>query len=70
MQLLLLGLLTLMLFSGCTRTIYVDRPYEVKVPVPCKISTTPCHVAGSDAEVVIGLAKCIVNLKHEIKVCQ
>lgn len=68
--LMLLGLLTLITFSGCTRTVYVDRPFEVKVPVPCKISNVSCNVGGSDAEVVIDLAKCIVDLKQEIKVCQ
>jgi hypothetical protein len=66
-----LGILILMLFSGCTtRTVYVDRPFEVKVEVPCKVDRVKCKTSGSDAEVVLGLATCVVDLKQAASVCR
>lgn len=58
-------------YSGCgTKTVYVDRPVEVLAEVPCKVKEVHCGLKGSDAEVVVGLAKCVINLKEEAKVCQ
>ena len=68
--LVLSGILILIAFSGCTRTVYVDRVVKVNVPVPCKVGATDCVVSGSDAEVVIGLTKCIIDMKQSIKACQ
>jgi hypothetical protein len=63
-------LFAILLFSGCTKTVYIDRPYEVKVPVKCKVRDVPCSFSGSDIDVVIGLQKCIVDLKKEAEVCR
>jgi hypothetical protein len=66
-----LGILILMLFSGCTtRTVYVDRPFEVKVEVPCKVEVVRCNPSGSDAEFVLGLATCVVDLKKAAGACR
>jgi hypothetical protein len=63
-------LISTLIFSGCTKTVYVDRPVKVKIPVKCKVPSTDCTVGGSDPEVVVGLGKCIIDLKQSIKVCQ
>jgi len=73
--LMLLGLLILMVFSGCSLAdtrVYVDRPFEVKVEVPCVVQDVKCNViaGGSDGQVVLGLATCVVNLKRAAKVCR
>ena len=66
-------ILTLVAFSGCSlceKTVYVDRPVEVLVEVPCKVKDTVCKVSGTDGQVVIGLVECIADMKAEQRVCQ
>jgi hypothetical protein len=64
----LLGILS---FSGCsTKVEYVDRVSKVYVNVPCKVKEVKCDINGTDSEVVLGMAKCIITLKKEAKVCQ
>ena len=73
MLLMLLGILTLTTFNGCSllqERVYVDRIVEVNVEVPCAIKRVKCSTVGSDAEVVIGLATCIVDLKKEAEACR
>ena len=66
----LLGLFVVLLFSGCTKTIYVDKPIEIKVPVTCKVKDVPCHVVGTDPEIVVKLTECIIDLKKEAERCR
>lgn len=66
---MLLGILTLTGCSWCTTVEYVDRPYEVLVDVPCVVQDVTCDTNGTDAQVVMGLMKCVVDLKNEAKVC-
>lgn len=66
MLFLLLGVL---LFSGC-KTVYVDRPVYVKVPVKCIVNDVECTLEGTDSEIVLKLAECIIDLKQEAKRCQ
>lgn len=65
--LILLGALS---FSGCTKTVYVDRPVKVKVPVKCVVNDVNCKLIGTDPEIVIKLTECILDLKQEVKRCQ
>ena len=65
----LLGLFVVLLFSGC-KTVYVDRLIEIKVPVKCKVKDVPCHVVGTDPEIVVKLTECIIDLKKEAERCR
>lgn len=70
---LLLMLLGMLSFSGCAwceKRIYVDRPVKIKVPVKCVVKDVECDNNGTDSEVVVGLAKCVLDLKQEAKACQ
>ena len=71
--LMVLGILTTVLTSGCslcTQTEYVDRVVEKVVTVPCQVRDVNCTTTGNDNEVVIGLQKCIFDLKMEASACQ
>jgi hypothetical protein len=57
-------------FSGCTRTVYVDKPEPYAVPVPCKTPDVHCHWQGNDTEVLVGVMKCLKDLKESNNVCK
>jgi len=49
MKFLLMSLVTVFLFSGCaSKTVYVDRVVEVKVPVPCKMKEVKHATKGEN----------------------
>jgi len=63
--------LTMTSCSLCTKVEYIDVPYEVKVPVPCKVPETKCDFNQTkDSEVIVGLVECIVKLKRNQEVCR
>jgi len=75
MLLTLLGLLILTIFNGCSwceKIIYVPEVHEVKVPVPCKVPDVHCSIDQnhSNAEAVVDLVECIVDLRKAEKVCK
>jgi hypothetical protein len=50
---------------------YVKVPYEVKVPVKCKVPDTYCDFNQSTStEVISSLLICIVDLKRNQEVCK
>jgi len=50
---------------------YIDVPFEVKVPVKCKVPNTYCDFnQTTDTEVIHTLVKCIVDLKKNSEVCK
>lgn len=55
----LIPLLVLLVFSGCsTKTVYVDRPVEVLVPVEKPIVPPERYVKGSNrAETLLNILK-------------
>ncbi len=60
-------------FSGCaTKTEYVDRVVEVKVPVKCSIPVVerPVYDGGSFKEFLRSLAEYDRKRDEAIKVCQ
>lgn len=63
--------LTLTNCSLCEKRIYVEKPVEVKVPVSCRVPSVDCNIHDSNPnDIVVNLAKCIVDLKEAQKVCQ
>jgi len=64
-------LLSMVIFSGCTKTVYVDRPVYVDVPVKCNVPDTFCSEQGSLKEGTISeLLRCIYDLRESAKVCK
>ena len=63
-------LLTFQACSWCEKKVYVEVPKPYAVPTPCKTPDVVCDINGSDANVVVGLVKCIVDLKNSNKVCK
>jgi len=60
-------------FSGCggAEVRYVDKPYEVKVPVKCVVPDVNCTFdRKTDTEVINACLECIVNLKRAQEVCK
>jgi hypothetical protein len=56
----------------CSKTIeYVDRPYEVKVPVKCVLPKVDCNLSStSDTEVLGKMMECISNHNHIEQICK
>jgi hypothetical protein len=65
-------LLAVFFLSGCAKTIYVDRPVKVKVPVPCTITDPDCpHLSDlNDSAAVDELGRCVLQYKQNVKDCQ
>ena len=67
---LLLMVYVLLIFQACSKVEYVEVPKPYAVPVPCTTPDVNCSVSGSDANVVVELVKCIVDLKLANGVCK
>jgi len=49
---------------------YVDKPVYVKIPVKCVVPDANCTFdRKTDTEVVTSLLECIIELKHNARVC-
>ena len=49
---------------------YIDKPYEVKVPVKCIVPKTECDFnRKTDTEVIAAMMECIINLIKNSEVC-
>jgi len=68
--LIVLALLTIIIFSGCTKTVYVDVPVPYAVPTPCKVPKVDCDFSGDGSEPIVKLLECIVNQKKAMSVCK
>lgn len=65
-----LAILTTITFSGCSwceKTIYVDRPVEVLVPVKCEIPAVDCEFSGLGATPAVKAFECISNQKRAME---
>ena len=60
----------LLTFQACSKVEYVEVPKPYAVPVPCTTPDVNCSVSGSDANVVVELVKCVVDLKLANGVCK
>ena len=72
MFLMLLSILILTSCSKCKPEIrYVDKPYEVKVPVKCIVPDANCSFnRKTDTEVISSMLECIINMKHNEEKCK
>jgi hypothetical protein len=54
------------------KTVYVDRPVRVNVPVPCRIADPDCpHLADlNDSAAVDELGRCVLQYEKNVKDCQ
>lgn len=71
----LLMMFALLILSGCSSKEveykYIDVPFEVKVPVKCKVPETHCDFnRTTDTEVIDSLLECVVSLKKNSEVCK
>jgi len=73
LTIILLVAIAIML-PGCaakTEIKYIDVPYEVKVPVKCKVQKASCDFnKETDTEVISALLECIIDMKHNQALCQ
>lgn len=50
---------------------YVDRPYKVNVPVKCIVPDANCSFnRDTYTEVINSMLECIIDMKHNEKVCK
>lgn len=67
--LMILGMLVIS--TGCTEKVYVDRPVEVKVPVRCEMPTVTCFPGKNTyTEEIAEMRICIERYKQAIEVCR
>lgn len=67
----LLMVFAILILTGCNcKTEYIEVPKPYAVPTPCVTPDVVCDVNGSDANVVIGLLKCVVDYKKSNEVCK
>lgn len=67
--LMILGILVIS--TGCTEKVYVDRPVEVKVPVRCEMPTVTCFPGKATyTEEIAEMRICIERYKQAIEVCR
>jgi hypothetical protein len=69
---MLCGILTLTACSTPKTVIkYVDKPYEIKVPVKCIVNDANCTFKRDTyTEVLNSYVECIVNMKKNEEVCK
>lgn len=61
----------MLVISGCTEKVFVDRPVEVKVPVKCKVPEVKCYPRqGTYTEEVKELRMCVERHKQAAEVCK
>jgi hypothetical protein len=74
MILRMLLLASVILITACCKNPevkYIDRPYEVSVPIKCIVPQANCNFnKKTDTEVINSLLECIVTMKHNQKVCE
>lgn len=64
-------LFVVLIFSGCTKTVYVDKIVYVDVPVKCNTPATDCSEEGSLTQGTMSeILMCIYDLREANKVCK
>ena len=70
---LFLMMLSALALTGCTSTQikYVDKPYEVKVPVRCSVPDENCSFNRKTyTEIINSMRECIIEMKHNKEKCK
>jgi len=72
---MLLMVFVLLIFQACSecnpRVKYVDKPYEVKIPVKCVVPDANCSFdRNTSTEVIASLLECIIDIKRNEEVCK
>lgn len=50
---------------------YVDKPYEVKVPVKCVVPDANCSFDRTTyTETISSMLECIIIMKHNAELCK
>jgi hypothetical protein len=66
----LLMIFVLLVISGCSEKVYVDRPVEVKVPVKCEVPKVICTAGQATyTEEIREMRLCIERYKQAAAVC-
>lgn len=66
-----LMIFVLLVISGCSEKVYVDRPVEVKVPVKCVVPDVVCKAGQSTyTEEIREMRLCIELYKQASAVCK
>jgi len=65
-------ILTLSSCSECKPDIiYIDKPYEVKIPVKCVVPDANCSFdRNTSTGVISSLVECIIDMKKNEEVCK
>ena len=70
----MLLVLILLLSSACSNEPvikYVDKPYRVEVPIKCLVPEAKCLFdKPTDTEVITSMRECIIDMKHNERICQ
>ncbi|WAK43878.1 hypothetical protein IAPFLPAM_00018 [Sulfurimonas phage SNW-1] len=71
----LLMVFVLLTFQACSeckpQVKYVDKPYEVKIPVKCVVPDANCSFdRNTSTEVISSLLECIIDMKRNEEVCK
>jgi len=70
----LLMIFVILTFTACSNQPiikYVDKPYEVKVPVKCVVRDANCSFnKPTYTGVINSMLECITIMKHNEKACQ
>ena len=74
-QQVLLTLFVALVFNGCTKTVYVDRVLEKKIPVSCEVAKVECASTQemadmNDSAVAVECYRCVHAHKEAAKACQ
>jgi len=68
----LIGVFSILIFTGCsTKTVYVDRPVEVKIPVKCQVPNIEKPKKGNNmSESMLNIKEYILKLEAALDTCR
>jgi len=68
---MLFAILTITACSCKPEVKYVDKPYEVSVPVKCIVHDSNCSFnKPTDTAVISSMLECIIDMKHNEERCK
>jgi len=68
---IILLLLTITACSTKVEKVYIDKPFEVQIPIKCVVPDVNCSFKkGTYTEIIGSMLECISDLKKANKVCK